>query len=355
MRGKNRNRSYKYHASAMHRYGLEAERIDPLFNDAFIRIFGEQESRGVTRSLVNALLTRVGIEPIDEIDPISAEHTSVIGSIECKTPRMDVCIVSANRFIDLEAQCYPEDIDNRSLFYGAQLIASNMFKGREYNDLPQAIVITLLSDEPRFPDADDFEHVCRLGWRSSNSCNVGVGTDRLIFVLVELRKIRERYNNLEAALLGDEAIVWSYLLTQGYHDDLEVDAIMEEFPSMEEFAERYGYAINDPKVVQAYKDFESAEREYNSRQRYFARKEREAVERGFSRGVEQGIETGIERGIEQGIQQGIEQGIEQGVELGIDQGVELGVEALAERLREEGIDEALLQRAIKALEEDSLK
>ena len=30
-------------------------------------------------------------------------------------------------------------------------------------------------------------------------------------------------------------------------------------------------------------------------------------------------------------------------------------EALAERLREEGIDEALLQRAIKALEEDSLK
>ena len=28
----------------------------------------------------------------------------------------------------------------------------------------------------------------------------------------------------------------------------------DEFPSMEEFAERYGFAINDPAVVQAYEE-----------------------------------------------------------------------------------------------------
>lgn len=55
---------------------------------------------------------------------------------------------------------------------------------------------------------------------------------------------------------------------------------------------------------------------------------------------ELGIELGIERGIEQGVEQGIEQGIEQ------------GVDDLARRLRERGVDDALIDEAIASMKQE---
>ena len=288
--------------------------IDPLFNAAFIRIFGQPDSKNLTRGLVNAILSKAGLESIDEIKTIEAEHTSVLGSVKCKTPRMDVRIVSENKLVDLEAQTYPDDIEKRSLFYGSQLLAGSLDRGQDYSDMPQAVVITLLDDRPRFPDAKGFISVSSMYWHNEPDGYLGESSDRLVFVLVELGKIRARYNGLEPSVLKDEAVAWAYLLTSGYSNAQEVQSIMEQFPSMEEFAERYGFAIDDPKVKRAYEDALSAEREYNSRQRYYARLEREAREKGFAQGIEEGIEEGRAQGIEQGIEEGRAQGIEQGIE-----------------------------------------
>ena len=274
-----------------------APRIEPLFNSAFARIFGREESKPLTRGLVNAVLEHVGLAPVDEIEAITAEHTATEGTVDCKTPRMDVRIIASGRVLDLEAQGYPEDMENRSLLYAAQLLCENTAAGTKYKDLPQVIVITLLDAPPLFPDAPEIAHICRMHWGAGWSPDApdaepvagaagAEGTDRMLFVVVELEKVRKRYNRLTREVLSDDQLAWAYLLTKGYSNDGEVEAIMSEVPSIEYFAELYGRAVDDPKVKQAFEDAVSAEREYQSRQDYFARLEREAAERGMEKGID---------------------------------------------------------------------
>lgn len=47
-------------------------KIEPLFNDAFIRIFGKEESRKLTCGLINAIFRNVGLEEIKR----GSEHYS---------------------------------------------------------------------------------------------------------------------------------------------------------------------------------------------------------------------------------------------------------------------------------------
>lgn len=182
-----------------------APRIEPLFNSAFARIFGREESKPLTRGLVNAVLKRIGVEPIGIIDWIDAEHTAVGGSVSCKTPRMDIRIIAPGRVVDVEAQGYPEDLENRSLFYGAQLLCENMFEGTPYSELPQAIVITLLDAPSLFPEAEGFVHACQMRWRVDGGDDADA-TDRMLFAVVELEKVRKRYNRLDKEVLADEQI-----------------------------------------------------------------------------------------------------------------------------------------------------
>lgn len=278
------------------------ERIDPLFNECFLRVFGAEASRTVTRSLVNSILRKVGIAELGEIDRISAEHTDLGGSVDCRAARYDVRIVSADRILDLEAQTYPEDIAAKSLFYGAKLLTSGSLKGVDYTTLPQVTVVTLLDTKPLFPEDGEIVRTCKFNWETQQG--QVEATDKICFVLVELAKVRERYNVLDEQVLSDELLSWLYLLTSGFSNEWEVEAIMEKFPTMQEFAELYGFAIDDPNIVEAYDLYEECWREQRSRQRYLDRLEKEAVERGLEKGIEQGIEQGIERGIEQGIAKG---------------------------------------------------
>lgn len=128
-----------------------AMQIEPLFHSAFPRIFGREESKRMTRSLVNAVLGRIGLEPIGDIERIDAEHSVLGGSVGCKTPRMDVRVVAADRLVDLEAQNYPEDVGNRSMFYASELLVESTSEGADYKALPQVVVITLLDTAPLFP------------------------------------------------------------------------------------------------------------------------------------------------------------------------------------------------------------
>ena len=153
--------------------------IEPLFYRAFPRIFGVNESKEVTRSLINAILTHAGLDPIGEIERIDAEHTALAGSVDCKMPRMDVRIVASGRLVDLEAQLYPEDIGDRSLLYASQLLAENMPAGASYKDMPQTIVITLLDTTPLLPESQEYVHLSKMVWgKPSNnysSCADGNG------------------------------------------------------------------------------------------------------------------------------------------------------------------------------------
>lgn len=109
-------------------------------------------------------------------------------------------------------------------------------------------------------------------------------------------------------------------------DDAEVEKMMNEVPDIQYFAELYGRAVDDPKVKRAYEDAVSAEREYQSRQDYYARLEREAIERGMQEGLEQGLQKGREKGLQQGREETLEE--------------------VARKLRAAGLDENLIESVI---------
>ena len=376
--------------------------IEPLFGDAFVRIFGRQESATITRSLVNAVFRHAGIQPIDEVLAIDAEHTSVEGGVDCRSTRMDVRIVAAGkRYVDLEAQLYPEDVNNRSLLYASQLMVQNTAKGTKFKDIPQVVIITLLDDAPLFPDAQEFVNVCSFGWnavfppheksgepspsdnrsatrnfdeprtspinapataptRSTTSSLMALhpaipGTDRMMFVLIELEKVRKRYNQLNSEVLSDELLSWLYLLTVGFDNTEETEAIMYMYPDLAEFAEMYGYAMNDPKLIRAYEDHASAYREYHSRKDYFERVERESRERGLTEGLAEGRAEGRAEGLAEGRAEGLAEGRAEGRTEGLAEGRAEGLaeghaEGLAEG-RAEGQKEGSLLALAKLVNE----
>ena len=77
------------------------------------------------------------------------------------------------------------------------------------------------------------------------------------------------------AVLADESLAWLYLLADGYKDPEEVDRMAGAFPTMEEFAQRYGLAIGDPDLALAYERYWESEMEYNSAINYAKREGRE--------------------------------------------------------------------------------
>ena len=166
--------------------------------------------------------------------------------------------------------------------------------------------------------------------------------------------MRERYNSLDDEVRGDELLSWLYLLTVGFGNEEEADEIMYIYPDLAEFAEMYGYALDDPKVVRAYEDHASAYREYHSRKDYIERKEREAAERGyadgeakgFSDGYADGKAKGYADGEAKGFADGKAKGYADGEAQGIEQGIEQGLEMAAARLRAAGVDEETVRVAL---------
>ena len=267
------------------------ERFTPLFNDAFLKIFGSADSAPVTQPLVNSILRAVGLPEIQEIEHIGAD-ASLPGGVECKSPRLDVVVVSDDgRLFDLEAQRRKTDIGNKSVFYSAKLLVENTAKNSRsgYHDAPQVITMVLLKGSKLFPDESQFLTTCRFNWKLDSQ--YVDGPDCITLIVAELDKVRERYNEENIGeVLQDESLAWLYLLATGYKQPEEIDRMAESFPTMEEFAARYGIAIGDPDLKRAYDKYWESIMEYNT-EMYIARKE--ATEEGHAEGLKQGLEQSI--------------------------------------------------------------
>ena len=153
----------------------------------------------------------------------------------------------------------------------------------------------MLEGQKLFPGEEQFLTVCRMGW-SLERGDCAEGPDGIVLVAAELDRVRERYNggNRIEDVLADESLAWLYLLAGGYEDPKELGRMAESFPTMEEFAERYGIAIGDPDLKRKYDVWWQSEMEYNSMVSYARREGREAgLEEGYAEGFEIGRAVAI--------------------------------------------------------------
>ena len=341
------------HTATVRQKAMEPpERFSPLFNDAFLKIFGSADSAPVTQPLVNAILRAVGIPEIERVERIVAD-AALPGGIECKTPRLDVVMFADDgRLVDLEAQRHKVDVGSKSLFYAAKLLVENTPKSRtdKYADIPQVVVIVLLDGQTLLPDEPQFLTVGGMRW-SLEGGRSAEGPDHITLVVAELDKVRARYNNVETIddVLADESLAWLYLLAVGYENPQEVARMSENISSMEEFAQRYGIAIDDPDLKRKYDVWWQAEMEYNSAM-YYAQQEgretglREGHEEGLREGREAGLREGREAGMREGREAGLRVGREEGLREGLEEGLREGADQERQRiindLRSAGLDDA---------------
>lgn len=312
--------------------------IPPLFNDVFLKVFGSPDSASITGPMLNAIFNAAGLPGLNSVE-IKAADASLPGGIACKTPRLDVVVVADDgRIVNLEAQKHKVDIGAKSMLYASRLLADNTPKGIDnlYISVPKVIVVILLEGCTLFPDSEQLVSLCRMTWDIDGKEEPG--PDNVTIILAELDKARARYNNANIEeILADESVAWLYLLSTGYRNPEEVRKMAERYTPMEEFAIKYGIALDDPRLKDAYDRYWMANLEYNSII-YTAREDARAE--GLAEGREEGIAQGIEEGIAQGIEEGIEQGMERGVARGIDD--------MVEALRAAGADDVLIEKAAEA-------
>lgn len=281
-------------------FGNGEGRISPLYNDVFLKVFGESEASA--KGLSNAILRWFGMSEIGEVERIETDMT-LPSSIGLKAPRCDVAIVAGDQVIDLEPQIKKVNIDNKALFYASKLLCANTPKGLDssYNALPQVVIIMLLKGQRRF-NGGEFVTRSRMTWERADG-PIG-GSDCITVIAVELDKVAEEYNGVTEEVLADELTAWLYVLARGYRNQEEVEEIMESFPDIEEFANRYGLAIDDPDIKRSYEAYQESIMEYNSIIEYGQEEAREkAREEGFKKGLEEGLETGFVDAIDEMVAQ----------------------------------------------------
>lgn len=177
-------------SASIHNDVTETIRFSPLFNDAFFRIFGGNDSKPVTMPFLNAVLRIASLPEVDQVNHTVAD-ASLPGGFDCRMSRLDEVILSDDgRVFDLEAERRHVDIANKSLYYAVKLLAESTPKGPniDYATIPQVVVIVLLEGSIMFHETKRFVNTCRMWWDFGES----VGPDRVLLIVAELDKVRAR-------------------------------------------------------------------------------------------------------------------------------------------------------------------
>ena len=134
---------------------IKNKKYNPMNDVLFKFIFGKDERKNVTIHFLNAVLKR---EVDDAIKDIQFQNSEIVPlNEEDKLTRLDLyCINEKDEQIDVEVQVVNrKNMEQRSLFYWAQMYLSTLSRGGKYQDLKPAITINLLRYN-LFPKDENF-------------------------------------------------------------------------------------------------------------------------------------------------------------------------------------------------------
>lgn len=129
------------------------------------------------------------------------------------------------------------------------MLATHIGEGARYSEIPQVVMLTLLqAKHSGLPHAEGL--VTTAGVYRDIDGQLSKATDRLEFVVADVAAAVERCNRAGIESVRNEADAWMLVLALGAEEDGLTEALKERFPSLEQFAERYGLAASDPEVIE---------------------------------------------------------------------------------------------------------
>lgn len=232
------------------------ERLKPLNDFIFKRIFGEEESKEALVSFLNAVLGLKDREKLVTLKII--DNKELIGEmLEDKTARLDVRAETKDGTqLEIEVQLTNQkNMDKRTLFYWGRLFQEKISKGQDYKELSKVITINILDFE--FLDIDRFHSIFNLREDVESSYML---TDILEIQFIELPKFRrmQEKNIKENALHR-----WLTFLEQELPDEV-LKELMEMDAAIRKAEEKLEYLSSDPKMRALYRAREESLYERNS-------------------------------------------------------------------------------------------
>ena len=225
------------------------ERLRPLNDFIFKKLFGEPESKENLRAFLNAILYN-NIGNIKDIEIIKDKELTT-DEITNKTGIIDVLAkIDDGTHINIEVQLTDQkNMDRRTLFYWSRIYNRGIIKGEDYSNLNKVITINIL--DFNFIDLDKFHTEFTL--RESEYTDYKL-TDVLEIHFIEMPKFKN-LNNKD--LENDKLQRWLMFLRNDISES-ELEELIDMDNDIKKAEERLEYLSSDPQTMEIYWERERA-------------------------------------------------------------------------------------------------
>lgn len=225
------------------------ERLRPLNDFIFKKLFGEPESKENLMAFLNALLYN-NIGNIKDIEIIKDKELTTDEIIN-KTGIIDVLAkIEDGTHINIEVQLTDQkNMDKRTLFYWSRIYNRGIVKGENYSNLNKVITINIL--DFNFIDLEKFHTEFTL--RESEYTDYKL-TDVLEIHFIEMPKFKKLSNK---DLENDRLQRWLMFLRNDISDN-ELEVLINMDKDIKKAEERLEYLSSDPQTMEIYWERERA-------------------------------------------------------------------------------------------------
>lgn len=219
------------------------ERLRPLNDFIFKKLFGEQESKENLKAFLNAILYN-SIGKIRDVEIIKDKELTTDEIIN-KTGIIDVLAKTEDgTHINIEVQLTDQNnMDKRTLFYWSRIYNRGIIKGEDYSNLNKVITINIL--DFNYIDLDKFHTEFTLRERDYTDYKL---TDVLEIHFIEMPKFK-KLNNKD--LENDKLQRWLMFLRNDISDN-ELEVLINMDNDIKKAEERLEYLSSDPQTMEIY-------------------------------------------------------------------------------------------------------
>lgn len=219
------------------------ERLRPLNDFIFKKLFGEQESKENLKAFLNAILYN-SIGKIRYVEIIKDKELTTDEIIN-KTGIIDVLAKTEDgTHINIEVQLTDQNnMDKRTLFYWSRIYNRGIIKGEDYSNLNKVITINIL--DFNYIDLDKFHTEFTLRERDYTDYKL---TDVLEIHFIEMPKFKKLSNK---DLENDKLQRWLMFLRNDISDN-ELEVLINMDNDIKKAEERLEYLSSDPQTMEIY-------------------------------------------------------------------------------------------------------
>jgi predicted transposase/invertase (TIGR01784 family) len=267
--------------------------LSPSLDFAFKRLFGVESKKKILLCLLNSIL-----RDNPKIEDIELDNTEIPrDNRDGKDVRLDIRARTPNgTIVTIEIQCINRgEIINRSNFYQARLMESELKSGVGYDSIPDMISIWIADYSATKRQHHTSEIIYM--YKESEKDPLEVATNKFRTFIIELPKLE--YKTQERL---DEFTIWMTFLK---HPEMITKKIINQIPEVGEAMQELEHLSLDGGFRERY---EARQKAINDEISALAVATREGEERGWMMGREEGRVEGEEYGLRIGEERGLERG-----------------------------------------------